>query len=160
MDGGALYRTESDALRRYLSRMSGDADAAEDLVQETFVRALRHPAALERAGRGWLFTVATNLLRDRARSRERHARLAKQVVERSAPRTDAEAEAGELRKRLATALAALSHRERSAILLRHEGYAQREIAEILGTTTGTIGTLTARALRKLADSEPLRPFRP
>ncbi|MEM7414445.1 MAG: sigma-70 family RNA polymerase sigma factor [Gemmatimonadota bacterium] len=160
MDGGALYRTESAALRRYLARMSGDTDAAEDLVHETFVRALRHPAALKRSGRGWLFTVATNLLRDRARARERHTRLATEIAEPVAPRTDADAEAGELRERLHAALAALSHRERSAILLRHEGYAQREIAEILGTTTGTIGTLTARALRKLADSEPLRPFRP
>ena len=59
-----------------------------------------------------------------------------------------------------TALEALSHRERSAVLLRHEGYAQREIAEILGTTTGTIGTLTARALRKLAASDQLKGFRP
>lgn len=160
MDGDALYRNESAAIRRYLSRMLGDRDAAEDLVQETFVRALRHPSALERSGRSWLFTVATNLLRDRVRKTDRHARLATSVPEPVASRTDAGAERRELRERLDAALGALSHRERSAVLLRQEGYAQREIAEILGTTTGTIGTLTVRALRKLADSEPLRPFRP
>jgi RNA polymerase sigma factor (sigma-70 family) len=54
------------------------------------------------------------------------------------------------RRAVSEAFAALSEKERTALLMREEGYAHREIAEALGTTTGTIGTLMARALRKAA----------
>lgn len=54
------------------------------------------------------------------------------------------------RTRVIEAFEALSEKERTALLMREEGYAHREIAEALGTTTGTIGTLMARALRKAA----------
>jgi DNA-directed RNA polymerase specialized sigma24 family protein len=47
------------------------------------------------------------------------------------------------------ALSALSPKERSAVLMREEGFAHREIAEALGTTTGSVGTLLARALDRL-----------
>lgn len=158
MDVDELFRKEAPKLRRYLGRLVGDSDVAEDVLQETFVRAMERRG--DSAARSWLYTVATNLVRDRARSRERHDRLADRVPQPRADPTHKRAEAGELRERLRSALEALSHRERSAVLLRHEGYAQREIAEILGTTTGTIGTLTARALRKLAASDQLKGFRP
>ena len=51
----------------------------------------------------------------------------------------------------AAALAGLSGKERMALLMREEGFAQREIAEAVGTTTGSVGTLIARALDKLAE---------
>ena len=49
-----------------------------------------------------------------------------------------------------TALAALSEKERSVLLMREEGFKHREIAEAVGTTTQSVGTLVARALDKLA----------
>jgi DNA-directed RNA polymerase specialized sigma24 family protein len=54
-----------------------------------------------------------------------------------------------------TALAALSAKERTVLLMREEGFAHREIAQAVGTTTGSVGTMIARALDKLAERLPL-----
>ena len=64
-DAERLFRTYHAPLVRYLTRRLGDRDWAEEVAQETFLRALRHgPVEHERA---WLFAVATNLVRDEAR---------------------------------------------------------------------------------------------
>src|ERR1700733_15972166 len=59
----ALYAEHGGALHRYAMHLTGgDAQRAEDLVQETMVRAWRHPDALaDRPARPWLFAVARNL---------------------------------------------------------------------------------------------------
>src|ERR671938_1108140 len=72
-----LFRSYNVPLVRYLTRRLGDRDWAEEVAQETFVRALRQtdPVVNERA---WLFTVANNLVRDEARKdarRRRHLQL-------------------------------------------------------------------------------------
>ena len=75
-DAERLFRTYHAPLVRYLTRRLGDRDWAEEVAQETFLRALRHgPVEHERA---WLFAVATNLVRDEARKdarRRRHLAL-------------------------------------------------------------------------------------
>ena len=84
-----LFRTYHDHLVRYLTRRLGDRDWAEEVAQETFVRALRQGELQNE--RAWLFAVATNLVRDEARKdarRRRHLELlreeakAESVVER------------------------------------------------------------------------------
>src|SRR5215208_2042966 len=60
-----LFRTYHDPLVRYLTRRLGDRDWAEEVAQETFVRALRQQDLQNE--RAWLFAVATNLVRDEAR---------------------------------------------------------------------------------------------
>ena len=71
-DAGRLFRTYHATLVRYLTRRLGDRDWAEEVAQETFVRALRQRTiANERA---WLFTVANNLVRDEARRDARRRR--------------------------------------------------------------------------------------
>jgi DNA-directed RNA polymerase specialized sigma24 family protein len=50
------------------------------------------------------------------------------------------------------ALDALSDKERTAVLMREEGFSHKEIADAVGTTTGSVGTLIARALLKFADA--------
>ena len=55
------------------------------------------------------------------------------------------------------ALDALSTKERTALLMREEGFSHREIAETVGTTTGSVGTLLVRALDKLTAALPLDP---
>jgi len=55
------------------------------------------------------------------------------------------------------ALDALTEKERTVLLMREEGFAHREIAEAVGTTTGSVGTMIARALDKLAERLPLDP---
>src|SRR6476469_3713745 len=71
-----LFRTYNEQLVRYLTRRLGDRDWAEEVAQETFVRALRQETIVNE--RAWLFAVATNLVRDEARKdarRRRHLEL-------------------------------------------------------------------------------------
>src|ERR1041385_1123529 len=71
-----LFRTYHQPLVRYLTRRLGDRDWAEEVAQETFVRALKQETIMSE--RAWLFAVATNLVRDDARKdarRRRHLEL-------------------------------------------------------------------------------------
>jgi len=154
MDAERLYAENYQALCRYLYRFSGDADAAADVAQEAFVRLLERPAPGN--PRAWLYKVATNLAAEHGRTRKRRWRLLLGAPDRgpqgdAPPLPDAAAEGGERRERVRAALLTLSEKERTALLMREEGFAQREIAEAVGTTTGSVGTLIARALDKLAD---------
>ena len=64
-----LFRLYHAPLVRYLTRRLGDRDWAEEVAQETFLRALRQESLSSE--RSWLFAVATNLVRDEARKDER-----------------------------------------------------------------------------------------
>src|SRR3954466_8303837 len=61
----ALFKTYHDPLVRFLTRQLGDRDAAEEIAQETFVRALQQDVILNE--RSWIFAVAMNLVRDKGR---------------------------------------------------------------------------------------------
>src|SRR5471032_1433410 len=67
-----LFRTYNQPLVRYLTRRLGDRDWAEEVAQETFLRAVKQESIVSE--RSWLFAVATNLVRDEARKdiRRRH----------------------------------------------------------------------------------------
>jgi RNA polymerase sigma factor (sigma-70 family) len=151
----ALARRYRPALHRYLARYTGDADLADDLVQETFLRLETRPPHSDTSHRGWLFTVATNLARDERRVAKRRAELLRDAGTRLTvgdppPDPSRLAEVEELRRQVREALATLSEKERAALLLREEGFAHREIAAAVGTTTKSVGTLIARALEKVA----------
>jgi RNA polymerase sigma-70 factor (ECF subfamily) len=79
-------RRHDREIMRFLVRMTHDREDALDLFQETFLRAYRaYPSLDSEAGlRPWLFTIAANLCRNRARDRARHSRVI-------APDADAEA---------------------------------------------------------------------
>ena len=161
MDATELYREHYAGLCRYLYRFTGDADAAADAAQEAFVRLLDRAPRAENP-RAWLFTVATNVALEASRTRSRRWRLllagASRAPHSDAPLTpDARLEAEMDRERVQEALLALSEKERQALLMREEGFAQREIAEAVGTTTGSVGTLIARAMDKLARNLNLDP---
>ena len=85
----AAYKRLQPSLYRYLLRLTGDPDLAEDLAQESFVRLLDHDLP-EAEIRPWIFAVATNLVRDSARTRERRRRLLQEKGERgvNAPAAD------------------------------------------------------------------------
>jgi RNA polymerase sigma factor (sigma-70 family) len=149
-----LVAAHRPALVRYLARYTGDPDQAEDLVQETFVRLRERPPADRTEPRKWLFTVATNLARDAHRVSRRREALAAEARDRlplpdAAPDPAAEAERADLRRRVRAALATLTDRERTVLLMREEGFTHREIAESVDTTTGSVGTMIARALDKV-----------
>jgi RNA polymerase sigma-70 factor (ECF subfamily) len=163
-----LFRTYHDMLVRYLTRRLGDRDWAEEVAQETFVRALRQeersggPLANERA---WLFTVANNLVRDEARKdarRRRHLALLREqegdAVLEPEPTSLERAQEAALARR---AVDALGERDRLALLMREEGLDYHEIAEALGLSIGSIGTTLARARRRLVEQyEALQAERP
>jgi RNA polymerase sigma-70 factor (ECF subfamily) len=73
-----------------------------------------------------------------------------------APRDpESKAESKERKRVVRQALAMLQEKEQTVLLMREEGFSHREIAEAVGTTTGSVGTMIARALDKLAKELPL-----
>jgi RNA polymerase sigma-70 factor (ECF subfamily) len=138
-------------LARQLVRGEG---AAEDLVQDTFVRALERPPASAAALRAWLARVARRLALNRTRgegrSHERERRVAR--AETVAPHDEALASL-EIQERLIAAVKALDEPYRTTVWLRfHEGLAPGAIAEHLGTGKKTIESRITRGLAPCARS--------
>jgi RNA polymerase sigma-70 factor (ECF subfamily) len=151
MDFEAIFAKLHPSLFRYLNRLTGDADVAADISQEAFVRLLQKPLP-EADARRWLFTVATNLVRDWARAGERQRRLLKDSY-RGPTRPTRPDESAERSLRIAevrAALAEIAPRDREILLMREEGFRYAEIAEVVGVAPGSVGTLLARALRRFA----------
>ena len=154
MDVEQIFDAHYYVLLRYLVRLTGDPDLAADVAQETFIRLVeRHPD--DRQLRGWLFRVATNLVRDTSRVQRRRLELLQESADLLDPpgtRLDPERmlELKERRRVVRTALDALSLRDRTLLLMREEGFSHREMAEAVGTTTKSVGSMIARALNKLA----------
>lgn len=149
MDFDAVFEKLYPSLFRYLHRLTGDQDAAEDIAQEAFVRLLSQELP-EPEVRPWVFTVAMNLVRDRARKNERRLRLlagAPNLVTRAAlPDEDAERQESIVAVR--SVLDKLSERDRQILLMREEGFKYDEIAGVIGVAPASVGTLIARALKK------------
>jgi RNA polymerase sigma-70 factor (ECF subfamily) len=153
-DADRLFHAYHAPLVRYLTRRLGDRDWAEEVAQETFLRALRQDTIVNE--RAWLFAVATNLVRDEARTqarRRRHLALLAEAERDTAaeqPVTSVErAQEAALARR---AVESLAERDRLALLMREEGLDYPEIAEALGLSVGSIGTTLARARRRLAET--------
>lgn len=150
-DVDRLFREYQQPLVRYLTRRLGDRDWAEEVVQETFLRALRQDKVENE--RAWLFAVATNLVRDEARKdarRRRHLELLREetkddVVEPIA--LEREEERAFARK----ALMMVPERDRAALLMKEEGLSYEEIALALQLSVGSIGTTLSRARRRLVE---------
>jgi RNA polymerase sigma-70 factor (ECF subfamily) len=117
------------------------------------VRALETPPANPKP---WLFAVALNLVRDEGRRATRQGRklelLKGETAGHAAPGPDAELERQEKVEMVRAALAALSERDREALLLKAEGFRYDEIAAALGMAEGAVGTTLARARRRLVET--------
>ena len=146
-----FYDRTSRALWSYLSRVTGDRQLADDLLQETYYRFLRASKQYESEAhrRNSLFHIATNLVRDARRRpfvsqlpESHHAAL--EVDGDLARRTERRAD-------LDRAMAQLKPRERMLLWLAYaQGESHRDIADTLGLKTGSIKLLLFRARRKLA----------
>ena len=130
------------ALRRYARALTRDAETADDIVQDTLVRALRSEHLFHGGDtRAWLYTILTNLNRNRLRALSRRPALA--------PIKDSDAvtggpEAGG--RDISRALDELAEDQRSALLLVVlEGLTYREVAEVQGVPIGTVMSRLARA---------------
>ncbi len=155
MDFEAAFHSHQAPLFRYVHRLVGDSDLASDVVQESFVRLLSNPLPDEDVRR-WLFTVATNLVRDDARMRSRRQRLLAEQYDRSDLASDPIEIPDQVtirRERVKAArdaLEQLSERDRQMLLMREEGFRYSEIAKVIDVAPGSVGTLLARALRRFA----------
>jgi len=155
----------SARLYGFLYRLTGHRNDAEELVQDVFVRVVRHIEGYDHDGRfeAWIFRIATNLARDRIRRFSRRPdigqlpgvgdELGSGIEEdrrKSAgvPRPDAGLEVAEDVERLQGALDQLPTAEREVIMLRH--YSQLSFAEIAESMETPLGTALARAHRGLA----------
>ncbi len=150
-DYDALFRRVYPSLFRYLHRLTGDTDAADDMAQEAFVRLLGRRLPEDEA-RLWLFTVATNLFRDRARMSRRRERILSANPWRPAalPRPDEVLERSRAVDGVRKALDKIAPRDRQMLLMREEGFRYDEIAQAAGVAPGSVGTLLARAARRFA----------
>jgi RNA polymerase sigma factor (sigma-70 family) len=147
-----LYAAEAQGLFGFLAYRTGDRALAEDLLADTFERALRSRRRFDRrrgSAKTWLYTIALNLLRDHARRAAAEGR----ALERVGPRPAAAAEPGdavEHRDVVQRGLATLSAEEREAIALRFGAdLTVPEMAKLLDEKLTTMEGRVYRALRKL-----------
>lgn len=155
-----LVRRYGDPLFRHAERMTGRPDVAADLVQTAFVQGFRK---LDRCDPdhvgGWLFRILVNLTRDHFRDPRRKA-VPLERVRASADPAPGPAEVldrSELGRMLDAALARIPEEQREAFVMKHhEGYSYREMAELLGTSTGALKMRVHRArdaLRSILEGE-------
>ena len=150
-----LYQSTYTAVVRFLYRKVWDAERAEDLAQEVFIRALAHRPEKPRA---WVFAVAANLARDEARAairRRRHLTLLKgdPIAQPTlTPAADETVEHDEQMASVQEALNTLTSRDREILLLWDAGLSYPEIAAQTGLAVGAVGTTLARARRRLVDA--------
>ena len=164
----ALVERHSRTIFRLAHRMTGNEHDAEDVVQETFLRAFRQLDRFEaRANFGtWLYRIAVNCSIDLMRKRRETTTVEADDMERmasaapgrpDAPDLDRLVFSAEVRQRVAGALERLSQMERAAFVLRHfEGQSIEEIGRALGLRTNATKHSIFRAVRKMrAALEPL-----
>lgn len=146
----AFYRRTAGGLWSYLFRMTGDAAAADDLLQKTFFRFLSaNPAvASEEHMRRWVFRTATNLALD-------HFRETKRRRERETPEVTpmaGSAESRDLRHDMMRTFSELKPRERALLWLAHVEEADHDhISEALGVKTKSVKVLLFRARKRLGE---------
>lgn len=147
-----LYDSEFESLVRLAVRIVGNWSAAEDVVQEAFLRGLSDGDRVVRAA-PWLRTVVIRICYDRLRSQtageRRDRRLRVEPFVGVAPSAEQEWETRTDQERLRRALDSLPARDRRALELRYSGYSYREIAQALHVDSATVGTLLLRAMKKL-----------
>ena len=150
-----LFRTYHQPLVRYLTRRLGDRDWAEEVAQETFLRALKQETIVSE--RAWLFAVATNLVRDEARKTARRRHKLELLREQAKVDDIVEPEPLSLERAQESAMArkaldTIGERDREALLMREEGLDYKEIAAALDLSIGSVGTTLARARRRLVEA--------
>lgn len=151
-----LYSELRKPLLRYLVCLGLSNDEAQDVIQDVFLSLHRHISSggAQDNIRGWVFRVAHNQARNRQGSY--HRRFGEPLdVEAQTPVDEGTPEQMLLEKerfrRLEEAIRWLTDPERDCLLLRASGLRYREIGEVLGMGTSTVGDTVERAIRKLTE---------
>lgn len=152
-----LYDQLRAPVFRYLVCLGSGPDDADEIVQETFLRAYKH---LRQGGetqnlRGWLFRIAHNIAINQFKRQRRinagTTELADMAFSVADPSPDAEAVllSGERLRHICAAMKTLSPQERQCVNLRSEGLRYREIADVLSIGVSTVADSLRRAIAKL-----------
>jgi RNA polymerase sigma-70 factor, ECF subfamily len=151
----SLYVEHGRALLAYAARLTGDRAAAEDVVQETLVRAWKHPEVLvngKGSVRGWLLTVARNIITDRARARaSRPVEVAESPATPPVERDHADSVVDSMVVMAALDQLSGNHRE-VLVELYFRGRSVTEAADVLGIPPGTVKSRSHHALRALREA--------
>jgi RNA polymerase sigma-70 factor (ECF subfamily) len=148
----SLYEEHGRSLLAYATRLTGDRASAEDVVQETLLRAWKHADSMvnERGSvRGWLLTVARNIVTDRAR-----AKPSRPIEVAESPATGPVA--GDHAENVVNSMVVLGaldrlsteHRE-VLVELYYRGRTVSEAAQVLGVPPGTVKSRSYYALRAM-----------
>jgi RNA polymerase sigma-70 factor (ECF subfamily) len=155
-----LYQEHGGALLAYATRLMGERPAAEDVVQETLIRAWRNPDALtEDKGsvRGYLFTITRNIAIDRHRARRARPAEVAETYSSTPVEPDQSDQVVDSMVVLA-AMNQLSSEHRGVLeAIFFRGRTVEETAEELGVPIGTVKSRSYYALRRLRDSIGERP---
>jgi RNA polymerase sigma-70 factor, ECF subfamily len=147
-----LFEEHGRAVLAYATRLTGDRAAAEDIMQETLLRAWRHPESLlngKGSVRGWLLTVARNIVTDRARARAaRPTEVAESPYSQPVEGDHAEAVVDSVV--VLEAMDRLSEDHRDVLVeIYFHGRSVNEAARTLGIPPGTVKSRAYYALRAL-----------
>jgi RNA polymerase sigma-70 factor (ECF subfamily) len=149
----ALVDRYYEACHRFAWRLLDNSHDAEDVVQETFLRAYRHLGSFRQSGsfRAWLYRILLNRVRTFARrSRWRSERVSTDGEAVAAAASPTRAESVELKDLLQQGLAGLQPSLREALLLKlGEGLAYEEMAELTGASVSALKMRVARARQML-----------
>jgi RNA polymerase sigma-70 factor (ECF subfamily) len=151
---GLLFERYHVPLFEFLSRITGDRQVAEDLVQDIFVRILKYRATFRDGGsfETWVYRIARNARADYFRTRQATGAVAEEEPDRPdhAPGPVRQLEADRDRARLKRALMMLREDKRELIVLaRFQGVKHERIAEMLGIEAGAVKVRIHRALKEL-----------
>lgn len=153
----AVYRYHMNDLYRYLLRLSGHPQTAEDLVQDTFVKAYEHLESYQGENvRPWLFRTAYNAYIDWRRKERRHIHTDPVFIEAATKKRDPGPEEVLLMREKIAAwfriLETLPERSRHIILLRdYHDFTYQEIAYILGESLNNVKVKLYRARQKVKE---------
>jgi RNA polymerase sigma-70 factor (ECF subfamily) len=153
----SLFRENYEHVFRTAYRITGSTSDAEDVLQTVFLRLIKSSEGIDQAEsqKGYLLRAAVNASLDLMRSHTRSKSVAIEDVEydltdnaRLSP--EASAEDRELRKLIQEAVARLGERAAEVFVLRYfEGYDNREIAEMLGTSQMVVAVTLHRARSRM-----------
>ncbi len=153
-----LVRRTSRLVYARLYLDTGDAHHAEDLLQETLLRAFRSIGRLQDAKgfRPWLLTIAQNVLLDAGRRESRQKRTAPPLaIAPTSPPADEDVQREELRQQVLAVLRSLPEEHRLPLTLRYIAGADYEtISTQLGLTNGSLRGLLHRGLKMLRERLP------